>query len=352
MFFMRYSFRHPPLCSFIIGCWFIGGGSLLFRAQAQTAATYTNPVGDSIFVADPFVFHHDSAYYLYGTSAEDGFRAWRSSNLVDWDTLGYVYRPAEGAWASGSFWAPEVVHYHEKFYLVFSAKGTDPDGLRICLAVSDSPAGPFRDLHVPLFDNGHSCIDGHLFIDDGTPYLYYEMVGAVGQPRSENGYFWGMIFGVQLSEDLSRLVGGEPKLGVYPTQAWENPTSSLARSTEGMTVFKRDTTYYMTYSANHYTDPRYGVGYATAPAPLGPWTKSDTNPILSQDPKNGVSGPGHSSIIRSPDGQETFIVYHSHADPERPSPRRVLNIDRLVVTPDGQLRVVGPTRSPQPVPAP
>jgi beta-xylosidase len=322
---------------------------LSFTSLAQST-TYTNPVSDSIFIADPFVLQHQGEYYLYGTSAEDGFRAWRSDNLVDWDSLGYVYRPSENSWASGNFWAPEVIHYRRKFYLIFSAKGINPDGLRICLAVSDSPTGPFEDLHVPLFDIGHSCIDGHLFVDDGRPYLYYEMVGVVGQPRTETGYFWGMIFGVQLSDDLSRFVESEPKLCIYPTQDWENPTGTLARSTEGMTVFRHDSTYYMTYSANHYTDPQYGVGYATASHPLGPWTKSVTNPILSQNPKIGVSGPGHSSIIRSPDRKELFIVYHSHADPNDPSPRRVLNIDRLVVAPNGQLRAIGPTRSPQPVP--
>ena len=251
----------PSFLNFQLVCFILT--SLPLRAQSVT--TYTNPVGDSIFVADPFVLQQDTTYYLYGTSAEDGFKAWKSSNLVDWDSLGYVYRPLEDSWASSHFWAPEVIHYREKFYLVFSARGANPDGLRICLAVSDSPTGPFEDWHVPLFDNGHSCIDGHLFIDDQTPYLYYEMVGAVGQPRTETGYFWGMIFGVSLSDDLSHFVGGEPKLCVYPTQDWENPTGTLARSTEGMTVFKHNSTYYMTYSANHYTDPQYGVGYATAP---------------------------------------------------------------------------------------
>ena len=296
-------------------------------------------------MADPFVLWYDQTYYLYGTSADDGFRAWKSSNLMDWDTVGYVYRRSEASWAQDSFWAPEVVYYRGKFYLIFSAKGTAPDGLRICLAVSDSPKGPFRDLHVPLFDHGFSCIDGHLFVDqDQTPYLYYEMVGAVGKPHEEAGYFWGMIFGVQLSQDLSGLVRDEPQLCVYPTQDWENPTGTLARSTEGMTVFQHDSTYYMTYSANHYTDPQYGVGYATAPHPLGPWTKSMVNPILSQRPELGLSGPGHNGVVCSPDTQELFIVYHSHADPGAPSVRRMLNVDRLVIDPDGTLRVVGPRR--------
>ena len=50
-----------------------------------------------------------------------------------------------------------------------------------------------------------------------------------------------------------------------------------------MTVFKNSDTYYMTYSCNHYSDPNYGIGYATAKTPLGMWTKSPDNPILSRN---------------------------------------------------------------------
>jgi GH43 family beta-xylosidase len=107
----------------------------------------------------------------------------------------------------------------------------------------------------------------------------------------------------------------------------------------------------MTYSANHYADPDYGVGYATASAPLGMWTKSDKNPILRKNLEAGVSGPGHNSMIRSPDGREWFIVYHSHADPDQPSGRRILNIDRVIFNEDGTLEVIGPTRTPQPMPS-
>ena len=41
----------------------------------------------------------------------------------------------------------------------------------------------------------------------------------------------------------------------------------------------------------------------------------------------------------------------TRADPKKPSSDRVVNIDRLEFTPDGKLRVKGPTRSPQPLPS-
>ena len=107
----------------------------------------------------------------------------------------------------------------------------------------------------------------------------------------------------------------------------------------------------MTYSAGHYADPNYGIGYAKATHPLGPWTKSEDNPIVKLDLSIGVSGPGHNSITMSPDGKEMFMVYHSHADVTKPSGNRVVNIDRIAFDEDGNMRLVGPTRTPQPMPS-
>ena len=109
----------------------------------------------------------------------------------------------------------------------------------------------------------------------------------------------------------------------------------------------------MTYSANNTGYEHYGVGYAVADDPMGPWVKAPENPIMTTDMSRDVSSPGHNSIAFSPDSTERFIVYHRHADPrvEKPSFDRVVCIDRLVIDPDGRLRVVGPTSTPQPMPS-
>jgi beta-xylosidase len=315
--------------------------------------TYCNPVSDTVFAADPYVLFYDGNYYLYATSASDGFKYWTSENLSDWKAQGYAFRASGDPWGKSSFWAPEVIHYRNRFYMVYSASGETMygKGMRICIAESDSPGGPFTDIYAPLFDQGFSCIDGHIFIDtDGRAYLYYEMVGAVGEHWDNHGYLWGMIMGVELSPDLSKPIH-EQKLCLYASQAWEGPESMKARSNEGMTVFRNNGLYYMTYSGNHYADPNYGVGYAISDRPLGMWVKYPGNPILEQDTSIGVSGPGHNCIIQSPDQKEWFIVYHSHADPGRPGGRRILNIDRLAFSDDGILSVKGPTRTPQLLPS-
>jgi len=106
------------------------------------------------------------------------------------------------------------------------------------------------------------------------------------------------------------------------------------------------------YSAHVFSDPDYAVGYATAKSPLGSWSKAKENPILKRT--KIVSGPGHNSVIASPDGKEPFVVYHTHKNLAG-GHERELNIDRLYIV-DGadgkvRLRVDGPTRRPMCMPS-
>ena len=311
------------------------------------ASTYTNPVGaPPVHMGDPFAFEHGGKYYLIGTTSPgEGFQCYESTNLVDWQLKGWAWRKTANSWAVGAFWAPEVKFYQGKFYLTYSGQARDSHKLLMGLAVSDAPSGPYRDLHTPWFDPGYSTIDGDIFVDDdGTPYLTFSRNG------SQDGYGYGMIYGVQLERDLSKPVGEPVKL-LEASQPWERINWARNRCNEGPTVIKHAGRYYMTYSANNTGWPGYGVGYATAKSPLGPWSKAEGNPILASHLEIGVSSPGHNSIVTTADGKEMFIVYHTHADPRNPSDNRVVNVDRLEFTADGKLRVIGPTRSPQPLPS-
>jgi len=340
----------------LVYCALAVAGLFEIAAAASLQRTYTNPVGGKIRMGDPFVLHYGDRYYLYGTTAGDGFKCYSSANLVDWKPLGYAYRKTNDSWGGKTYWAPEVVHYKDKFYMVFSCQPAESKefSTRICLAVSDKPQGPFEDYRAPLFDLGYSCIDGDIFVDDdGTAYLFFDKVGSVGEPWKGTGYLYGIIYAVKLKDDLS-AIAGEPVKCIEADAKWElsvTPGHTPTRCNEGAFAFRHKQRYYMTYSANHYADPQYGIGYATAPSPLGAWTKSGDNPLLKKNLRIGVSGPGHSCITTSPDGKEMFIVYHAHADVRHPSGDRTVNIDRLVFDKEGNLKLLGPTRSPQPMPS-
>lgn len=229
--------------------------------------TYTNPVGGITGIGDPYVLKHESRYYLYATSAINrGFKVWESPNLVDWELKGLAldsYYEKNG-WGTEDFWAPEVIFYNNKFYMTYSAR--DNDGhLKIALASSKSPLGPFKNIKAPLFDRGLSFIDAHIFIDqDGTPYIYYV------KDCSENiinGIHISQIYVQEMSQDLLELKG-DPVLAIQPSQDWEGINDAWQWN-EGPFVIKHEGKYYMMYSANCYASPDYSIGYAVAETPLG-----------------------------------------------------------------------------------
>ena len=74
----------------------------------------------------------------------------------------------------------------------------------------------------------------------------------------------------------------------------------------------------MSYSANSYESPFYGVGCATATTPMGIWTKYEENPLLQKP--DGLVGVGHSAMFTDKAGK-LRIVYHSHKDKEKIHPR-------------------------------
>jgi beta-xylosidase len=122
------------------------------------------------------------------------------------------------------------------------------------------------------------------------------------------------------------------------------------RWTEGSVTFKKDDTYYIMYSANHFAGKNYAVGYATSKSPLGPFKKSDDNPILQKNTGKGglVTGTGHNSITYSPDRKEMFCVYHGRT--AATGDERVVFIDRMTVN-NGKITVNGPTTTPQKLPS-
>jgi GH43 family beta-xylosidase len=310
--------------------------------------TYQNPLPIKN-IGDPFVLRApDGRYHCYATSVSDGFKAWSSDNLVEWREEGYVYIRREDSWGVADFWAPEVVLYNGKYYMHYSARWGANQSLRIGVAVSDLPAGPFVDLfNQPMFDFGYAVIDGHILIDDdGRIYLYY------ARDCSENiidGRHESHLYVVELSDDLVTLKG-EALFLTKPQQEWELRSGPEWFWNEGPFVLKHNHQYYLMYSANFYAGRDYSVGYAVANHPSWPFIKASQNPILySTIPE--ISGPGHNSVTTSPNGKELFIVYHTHTDAQKPSGDRQVCIDRMGFQDDGSMYVNGPSYTPQDMPS-
>ena len=348
-------------------------------------ATFNNPL--KVQFGDPYVLFTQGQYYMYGTGggANNGFAAYSSKDLVNWKAEGQVYfHDNVNGWSDpkapwdGAYWAPEVYEVKGKYYMFYSAQWrNNPTGevenFKIGVAIGDKPTGPFIDLaNKPIFDPGYPIIDANVFFDtDCKPYLYYSRACYKHPVKSEvatmarkKGWYneieesW--VYGVELKQDFSGVIG-EPVLLLRPPvqlndkQAeWESRSVTSRevnrRWTEGSVTFKKDSLYYIMYSANHFGGQHYAIGYATGASPLGPFKKAANNPVLQKNTHKGgtVSGTGHNSITYSPDGKEMFCVYHGRT--AKTGKERVVFIDRMQVK-DGKISINGPTTTPQKMPS-
>ncbi|MCX4334816.1 MAG: glycoside hydrolase family 43 protein [Bacteroidales bacterium] len=339
----------------------------LFASCSPNKGLHPSPI--DVKFGDPYVLlASDGHYYMYGTGGvKNGFGCYKSDDLKNWEYLGAVYQGnTPESWAKANFWAPEVYEKDGRFYMFFSADwkenpNNERENFHIGVAVSDSPAGPFKEISDrPLFSPGYPAIDGNVLFDkDGRCYLYFSrccykhpVESEVAEWAREKGMFdeieesW--IYGVEIKPDFSGIIG-EPVLLLCPPSKmsdkqaeWESRSVTSGevnrRWTEGSFIIERDGTYYMMYSANFFGGENYAVGYATSDSPLGPFVKSADNPVLEKDTERGgvVTGVGHNSITWSRDGKQLYCVYHGRT--AATGNERVVFIEKMEIK-DGKLKV-------------
>jgi len=256
---------------------------------------------------DPFILLHDGTYYAYGTQAKNGIAVYISTDLLHWKTPenlpdGLALNKKD-VWAEQKFWAPEVyrVNSNHKFYMHYSADE------HICVAVSDNPLGPFKqDVQKPMIE-GEKTIDNSMFMDDnGKAYLFFD--------RFNDGL---NVWVAELQDNLIDLKPETMHPCIHVSQAWEEV---WPRVNEGSFVVKHNGVYYMTYSANCYESPFYGIGVATATDVMGKWTKYENNPVYQN--VGDLVGIGHSAIFKDKDGR-LKIVFHAHHSKTQIHPRNM-----------------------------
>jgi GH43 family beta-xylosidase len=318
------------------------------------ALVYQNPVFAGYF-ADPFVLRCGEAYFAYGTGeppaeragAAAAFDVLRSPDLVHWTRIGAAL-PLGPDEAHRSFWAPEVAAHAGRFYLFYSSAPANRDELhRLRVAVASDPAGPFVPAGAVLPETDGFSIDAHPFQDprDGRWYLYFAK--DFFDERAGTG-----LAVVPLTDDLLRAAGPAQTVlrANHDWQIYERNRPLYEKmwaewhTVEGPCVVVHDGRYFCFYSGGNWQTRDYGVSYAVAEHPLGPWRHAEASgPIVLQQRLGEVLGPGHNSYILAPDGRTELLVYHAW-DVQRSARRMCL--DRLVWTKDGP-RCLGPTTTPQ-----
>ena len=277
---------------------------------------------ETVPLADPFILLHEDTYYAYGTRSAKGIEFFTSKDLKTWKSGGLAAKKGD-IWGKKWFWAPEVYKIGNRFLLLYSANE------HICAAWADSPRGPFgQKKKMPMLNE--KAIDHTLLQeDDGSILLFFD--------RFQKGT--SSIWSAELTPSLNSVKVKTFRFCIGPDQPWE---LKHQRIVEGSAVLKHNGKYYLTYSGNGYPSPYYGIGYAVADRPEGPWVKYAANPVF-QFPGD-LQGVGHHSFFRDKEGK-LRVVFHAHFSKKSVHPRQMyittaeFKGDTLTISPDYMLPV-------------
>ncbi|HKJ78747.1 MAG TPA: glycoside hydrolase family 43 protein [Prolixibacteraceae bacterium] len=305
--------------------------------NSEPVETSGNPVFEGWY-ADPEGAVFDDRYWIFPTWSDDFekqvfFDCFSSKDLVSWEKHANILDTAEVKWAKQAMWAPAIIEKDNKYFLFFGANDVQRPSSPwwdenhpynhfggIGVAVSDSPAGPFRDyLGKPLIDtfyNDAQPIDQFVFQDlDGTYYFFY---GG-----------WGHCNLGKLNNDFTGFIPRED--GTLFKEI--TPEGYV----EGPFMFHRMGKYYFMWSEGGWTNDSYKVAYAMADKATGPFNRIGS--ILQSD-TTIATGAGHHSVINVPGTDEWIMVYHRRPIPNEDRDHRVTCLDKMEFNENGTIKQI------------
>lgn len=274
------------------------------------------PVG-----ADPWVLTHDGAYFHMHTTARD-LTLWRTRRIGELAGAEkkVIWTPPADTLYSESLWAPEIHRLDGKWYVYFSARDTDAKNHRVWVLENTSPDPMTGDWEMKgklATPSDKWAIDGSVFDFGGRRYFTWS-----GWEGDVNGVQHLYLAAMENPWTLS----GERVRISTPTHPWEKFGDLSGQGdlkhvdvNEGPQALIRGGRLFIVYSASGCWTDQYCLGLLSLKAgadPLDPvgWIKS-RKPVFTTDPDAQAFGPGHNSFFTSPDGSESWIIYHANPKP-------------------------------------
>jgi GH43 family beta-xylosidase/putative hemolysin len=278
-------------------------------AEAAPGRPFTNPI-KSVKAADPYLTYYNGDYYLMGTTFANVLSMRKSPTLAGLATAPTVQIWQDATSSRGAnFWAPEMHLVSGRWYVYYSgaqvgAACCDTQRTHVLESAGTDPLGPYTYRGMLTGSNltpGGWLIDASVLRLNNALYLLGS--GFI------NGSAQSLVI-APMSHPYT--VSGPFSLISQPTNAWER---SGAPVNEGPVALQRNGQTYVVFSASSCQTADYKLGLLTYtggdPLSAGSWTKS-ANPVFQRNDAASVYGPGHNGFFTSPDGTESWIVYHAN----------------------------------------
>lgn len=293
--------------------------SFVSEAQSQEIKTFTNPLLPA--GADPWCIYKNGYYYYTNTTGKN-ITIWKTKTIAQLKTAEkkIVFTPPLKGPYSKNIWAPEIHHLDNKWYIYFAADSGNNVGHRLWVLENDS-ADPLEGqwkIKGKLTTPGDKwSIDGSVYEHRDTLFLIWS--GWEGDTNGQQN-----IYIARMSNPWT--VGGERIKVSGPELDWEihgdlnNPNDvPHVNVNEGPQILNYKDKLFLIYSASGCWTDFYALGMLTTTSDnnlMDPasWKKS-LQPVFKQSRKNEVYAPGHNSFFKSPDGTQSWILYHANSAP-------------------------------------
>ncbi len=280
-------------------------------------ATFTNPVYAG---ADPWMVQHGPHYYLCQSENDLGVSVWKSQRLSDRGRKQVVWRAPQTGWNSRQVWAPELHRLDGRWYIYYAASDGENANhqMGVLGATTDDPQGPYAELGTLYTGDDVVSGEGNRWAIDGT----------VLELRGRRYFIWS---GWPAAADIQFLyvapllnpwttIGNRVRICGNDDFDWERVEDDPNRRglNEAPQVIRHGGRVFIVYSCGASWLPGYKLGllYMDEQAdPMVPsnWSKLGRPAFMGDD---RVHGAGHASFVKSPDGTQDWIVYHSKRSPQ------------------------------------
>jgi len=279
----------------------------------------------NIQIRDPFVVLEDGKYYLFGSTDKDiwkgagiGFDVYISDgNLSEFDGPFPSFRPPPDFWSETNFWAPEVHHYRDSWYMFATFKPKKGRRGTAILKSEKGITGPFFPWSINALGVSGTvtpaeweCLDGTFFIEDEKPYMVFchewQQVGD------------GEICALRLTDDLRCASSEEAPFLMFKASSapWAFELRNRASGsfvTDGPFLYRaKEGSLFMLWSSFG-KEGNYCIGsaYSESGTLIGPW-KQSVEPFYNAD-------GGHGMLFHSREGILYLAIHSPNKTPfERP----------------------------------
>lgn len=291
---------------------FLTGQNIISQTESLAAGIskfFSNPIFDG---ADPWLFQKDG-YYYYCFSAGNGISISRSEFITKRGETKKVWEAPVSGWNRSCVWAPELHFIDGRWYIYYAAGESGPPYIHqktgVLQSASDDPFSRYSDMGMVYTGDDPDLKSKNVWAIDMTVFRHRGILYAVWSGWEKPELTDKTSQHLYIAEMENPFTMKSPRVKISsPAEAWE--TGGPLDLQEGPEILRKGDNLFIIYSCRESWRVDYRLGMLKlrdpdrSPLSASAWEKS--GPVFS-----GPFGTGHCSFVKSPDGREDWIIYHS-----------------------------------------